>query len=64
MAAITAVQTESWQVALLIAAHNAATEIVAEDRHRGTAANYAEHFAQLYAAMYDAIAAKASPAQR
>ncbi len=64
MAAITTVHTESWQVALLIAAHNAATEVVAEERHRGTAAQYVEHFTQIYAAMYDAITAKSPAARR
>jgi hypothetical protein len=51
MTAITSLQTDNWQVALIIAAHNAATAELVSASGRGERREYAEVFAQLYQAM-------------
>lgn len=52
MAAITSLQTDSWQVALIIAAHNAAVAEGALVNGAGARPDYAETFARMYQAMY------------
>ncbi len=51
MAAITSLQTDSWQVALIVAAHNAADAELASASGRGERQEYAETFARMYQAM-------------
>lgn len=59
MSAITTVQTDSWQVAAIIAAHNAARDAVVEQRGSmpsSRSQDYTEHFTRIYQALQAAIA--------
>ena len=50
MTAITNLQTENQIIAIIVAAHNAVSSLPADA--------YAEQFPRVYAAIYDAVAAK------
>ena len=49
---------------MIVAAHNAAREAVAEDRDRsGTSEGYAAHFARIYEAIRAAVEADRQPSE-
>ena len=59
MATIASLQTDDWQVALIVAAHNAAHDATVYQRGRsGTREDFAEHFARIYQAMYGVLQAE------
>jgi hypothetical protein len=64
MAAITSLQTDSWQVALIVAAHNAAEAELASASGRGERREYTEAFARMYQAMVAALQGRRSAPDR
>ena len=60
MAAITSLQTDSWQVALIVAAHNAADAELAAASGRGERQEYAEAFARMYQVMFAGLQGRRS----
>jgi len=64
MAAITSLQTDSWQVALIVAAHNAADAELAAASGRGERQEYAEAFARIYRAMVAGLQGRGRTAAR
>ena len=53
MATIASLQTEDWQVALIVAAHNAAHDATVYQRGRsGEREEFPVHFERIYQAMY------------
>lgn len=64
MAAITSLQTDSWQVALIIAAHNAADAELASASSRGEPREYGEAFTRIYQAMVAGLQGRRAVAER
>jgi hypothetical protein len=64
MAAITSLQTDSWQVALIIAAHNAADAELAAAGSREERRAYAEAFTRIYQAMVAGLQGRRSAPER
>jgi len=64
MAAITSLHTDSWQVALIVAAHNAADAELAAAGGRGEQRAYAEAFARIYRAMVAGLQGRGPTADR
>ena len=61
MASITNLQTGDWQVALIVAAHNAARECASQGS--GMRSAYTTEFARIYQAMYAAVQGGTAPAE-
>jgi len=64
MAAITSLQTDNWQVALIIAAHNAADAELASASGRGERREYTAAFTRIYQAMFAGLQGRRSAPDR